>query len=120
MMNKVFASLLLLARASCSSAKRPVKSDGPTITTDKSDYAGGETIEVTVAGYDDPTYTDWVGIWPAVHNPKQLPSPSTRWDWLTSSNTVAFAGDLCDGEYEVYLLQDNSPPYRSLAAAAFP
>ena len=64
MMNKVFASLLLLiTRASCSSAKRPTKSDCPTITTDKSDYAGGETIEVTVAGYyDDPTYTDWVGI----------------------------------------------------------
>ena len=116
-MNKFFASLLLLTRASCSSAQRSLAS-GPTITTDKSEYSGWETIEVTIENYDNPTSSDWVGIWPAVHDPQALPSPSTMWDWLTS-NTVTFEEPLCDGEYEVYLLQDISPPYQSLAAAAF-
>merc|ERR1719238_1386564 len=106
-MNKLIASLLLLTRASCIES-------GPTIATDKSEYR--ETIVVTITNYDDPTFLDWVGIWPAVYDAQQLPSPSSEWDWLTSSNTVTFAGDLCDGEYEVYLLQDISPPYSSLAA----
>jgi len=112
MMSKLF--LLLLARASSSSAEQP-----PSIATDKPDYKGGEDIVVTIADYDNPTFLDWVGIWPAVHDPQQLPSPSTEWDWLTSSNTVTFPGDLCDGEYEVYLTQDILSPYQSLAAAAF-
>jgi len=117
-MNKLIVSLLLLTRASCSSAQRSIESS-PTIATDKSEYFGGDTIVVTITNYDDPTFLDWVGIWSAVHDAKQLPSPSSEWDWLTSSNTVKFVGDLCDGEYEVYLLQDISPPYSSLAAAAF-
>lgn len=105
------------------------------VRTDKLNYSFDEGIQVTFQ-FDNLKSDSWIAIYPASEDSNNLPSPSIMWQWHcggtaggsspcpvgNTTGIIVFSKEsshgntpwpLCDGEWKIHLINDQSSPYKA-------